>query len=33
MNIEQLEYDENITPISDYVKEEDLEIVQQKLFD
>jgi topoisomerase-4 subunit A len=33
MNIEQFEYDDSITPISEYVKEDDVEVVQQKLFD
>jgi topoisomerase-4 subunit A len=33
MNIENIEIDESITPISEYTKERDIDLVQQKLFD
>jgi len=33
MNIEDIEIDENLTPLSDYVKTENTDIIQQKLFD
>lgn len=33
MNIEELEIDDSITPISDYVKEKNVDLIQQKLFE
>ncbi|AIO19017.1 DNA topoisomerase 4 subunit A [Candidatus Izimaplasma bacterium HR1] len=33
INIEQVEEDPSITPVSDYVKEDDHEVIQQKLFE
>jgi topoisomerase-4 subunit A len=33
MNIEELLVDDSITPLSEYVKDQDTEIIQQKLFD